>query len=359
MANPLENMLLLQYLSGAGQDIGSGNAIGTNVNAITQQNIQSRNFMKLLQKMLSGQGVPEGGKMTMDSKGTKIEVPSSAGNPLAGSVGLTQGSQDPMAQGKPLSGASPQASQAPLYNPNMSNFLNPSASPLGISGADLAGLTPDNISQALQFKFGQEAFQQKKLTDAADLIYKSALTQRALTPAPAKDDRTTAVKNYEFYANQQKSLGKTPKSFEAWDKDTRTGHEKDYDRYRAEGGELDFHSWLRDITALSGGIDLDEYRKRKEITADVDAEKYFTDPKGLAQDVDKYVNSEEVQNKLFQLSDDPTKRNRQTILEKDKFITSKITSAGGKITGTEMDGRVRVYKVKWPNGKTGEVRYEF
>ena len=296
MANPLDNMLLLQYLAGAGQDIGSGNAVGTNVNAITQQNIQSRNFMKLLQKMLSGQGVPEGGKMTMDSKGTKIEVPSSAGNPLAGSVGLDKGGGfDPLARSAEGGGTPVNiSSQTPSSNSNMGNFLNPSASPLDISGADLAGLTPGDISQALQFKFGQEAFQQKKLSDAGDLIYKSALTQRALAPDTVKDDRTTAVKNYEFYTNQQKASGKSAKSFEDWDKDARTSHEKDYDRYKSEGGELNFHSWLRDITALSGGIDLDEYRKRKEVSADVDAEKYFTDPKGLAQDVDKYVNSEAV-----------------------------------------------------------------
>jgi hypothetical protein len=69
----LQNKLFLQYLAGAGQDIGSGNPIGTNVNAITQQNIQSQNYMKLLQQMLGG-GIP-GGKLTADDKGLKFDIP--------------------------------------------------------------------------------------------------------------------------------------------------------------------------------------------------------------------------------------------------------------------------------------------
>lgn len=77
LTNLLQNKLFLQYLAGAGADISAGNPLMTNVNAITQQNIQSQNFMKLLQNMLGGE-IPEGGKMTMDSKGMKMDIPSSA-----------------------------------------------------------------------------------------------------------------------------------------------------------------------------------------------------------------------------------------------------------------------------------------
>jgi len=49
------------------------------------------------------------------------------------------------------------------------NPLNPSFSP-AMSGADLAGLSPEMISQALQFKFGQDQFEQKKLGDTRDYM---------------------------------------------------------------------------------------------------------------------------------------------------------------------------------------------
>lgn len=337
MANPLENMLLLQYLSGAGQDIRAGNPLGTNVNAITQQNIASRNFMKMLQKMLGGE-VPEGGKITTDAKGTKIEVPKTMG-----SVGLAAGSQDPMAQAQPL---------------NIGNYLNPSSSPLDISGADLAGLTPESISQALQFKFMGEELEQTKLSDAADLLYKSALTQRALTPTPTKP--TAAIQNYEYYVNQQRALGKTPKTIDEWDRDTRTAYEKHYQRYKDEGGELGWHEWLRDITALGGGLDIGEFTRRREVTADVSAEKYFTDPKGMIADIDKYISSEEVQNRLFQYADDERKMQVETVRAKEKYITSKISGAGGKIVKAEVDTDTGefIYTVKFPSGNTRVLRYK-
>jgi len=86
LSNLFQNKLFLQYLAGAGQDIASGEAIGTNVNAITQKAIAAQNYpkqqayyLKLLSEMLRGK-VPEGGKVVTDSKGVKIDVPASALN---------------------------------------------------------------------------------------------------------------------------------------------------------------------------------------------------------------------------------------------------------------------------------------
>ena len=85
MANGIQDMfsnpLFLQYLSAAGQDISAGGPIGQNVGRVTEQNIAARSQAKLqnqyltaLGKMLSGD-IPEGGKVTMDNKGLKIDVP--------------------------------------------------------------------------------------------------------------------------------------------------------------------------------------------------------------------------------------------------------------------------------------------
>ena len=57
----------------------------------------------------------------------------------------------------------------------------------------------------------------------------------------------------------------------------------------------------------------------------------FTDRSGdinmLDPDVDRYINTEEVQNRLFAM--EPDKRERETIREKEKFIVGRITAAGG------------------------------
>ena len=70
MPNLLENRLLMQYLSAAGQDIGAGKPIGTNVDVVTQQNIRAQSYVELLSKMLSG-----GAKMTLDKENISIKGP--------------------------------------------------------------------------------------------------------------------------------------------------------------------------------------------------------------------------------------------------------------------------------------------
>ncbi len=74
-----QNKLFLQMLAAAGQDIGSGNAIGTNVNATTNQAITAQNFSKMLSQVLG-----QGGKATIDKKQTKINMPTSMLGDLGG-----------------------------------------------------------------------------------------------------------------------------------------------------------------------------------------------------------------------------------------------------------------------------------
>ena len=96
----LENKLFLQYLAGAGADISAGNPIGQNVNAITQQNIQSQNFAKMLAKMM-GKGID----FKSDEKGL-VTIKGEPGNVLGGdgselgNLGMAQeGSQQPGGSG--------------------------------------------------------------------------------------------------------------------------------------------------------------------------------------------------------------------------------------------------------------------
>jgi len=245
MPNPLENLLLLQYLSGAGSAISAGQPIGPAVNEVTQQNISARNYMKILQRMLGG-SFQEGEKMTMDSKGMKINVPSQ-------SVNVSPNAQDPTTQARAGSlvqsptqtGISPQQLQQLMAMFLMmggggAGGINPSSSPLGnLSGADLAGLTPQDISQALRLKLGSEALEQQKRTDLVDMMYKSALMRKALVPGEADARDLPFVKGvpgygdltlrqysalapkdreYASYVLATRELGREPMSKSDWEK---------------------------------------------------------------------------------------------------------------------------------------------
>ena len=95
--NPFENKLLLQYMSGAGAAMSAGEPIGPALNQITQQNISTQNFMKMLQKMMGGE-IPQGGKITMDEKGMSMNIPKSALSALGGTA-KQEGSQLPGGSG--------------------------------------------------------------------------------------------------------------------------------------------------------------------------------------------------------------------------------------------------------------------
>jgi len=78
------NKLFLQYLTAGGSDLLSGNPFGTNVNAVTNQNIASQNFMKLMQQLLSGDET----KATIGKDGMKLQLPAAA---LTGGAGAGVG----------------------------------------------------------------------------------------------------------------------------------------------------------------------------------------------------------------------------------------------------------------------------
>ena len=86
LSNLMQNKLFLQYLTGASADIGSGNPIGQNVNAITQQAITAQNFSKLLSEVLG-----KGGKAVIDKDNTKLDMPTSLlGNLSGGTAGMRE-----------------------------------------------------------------------------------------------------------------------------------------------------------------------------------------------------------------------------------------------------------------------------
>jgi len=181
LSDLFQNKLFLQYLSGAGAAIGSGKNIAEGLNPITQQNISSQNYMKLLKKMLEG-NIPDGGKMTMDKDGLSMKIPSSALNLEGGGVASENREYLSRAKG---------------------TFINPSSSPLDVSSADLAGLTTRDISQALSGALGIKEIEQKKVSSEREFEWralvdiwkatedrrKAALEERRVKVAESAEER--------------------------------------------------------------------------------------------------------------------------------------------------------------------------
>ncbi|MBU2249231.1 MAG: hypothetical protein KKD77_20960 [Gammaproteobacteria bacterium] len=398
MASPLENNLFLSFLSGAGASLAGPESAAVGINSMNQQYFGAKSkatlqdkYMKMLQAMLGGQTtsypamfgelIKGGGKMTMDKDGFSLKAPKEALN-----IG---GEESKIGIGSGSGGTSPNLSTTSPEMKDLMSLLNPSEAQQGISGADLAGLTSQDVSQALAGALSVEGLRQEtasgiaaralkarelasgeRLTDAQ--IKKLEAETSELTPsitipgtdigltrkqyiewwkAATKDERTAAIKNYE-YAQNKGYKG----SFEQFQDAASTTHQKDYAKAKAEGYEKDFNTWMLEM-AKAGAINLGDIVERKKATEDIEAQKYFTSPKGLTQDVSKYLNTEEVQNELFRYSNDPAKLGLEKTKKTITFVEGKITGAGGSITDVQWKGDTMVWVVTWPNGETSEVKY--
>lgn len=276
-ADFLTNPMALNFLANAGQDMIAGGGFGNNLASAVKQSIATESFAKLAAKMLGGD-IPMGGKMEMTDTGMKLTIPKVA-NQVGSGQPQTPPSlnvpQMPAVGGQTVAEGTPAAPAVPNNMMQMlgSSFLNPSSSPLGnLSPSDLAGLTPQDLSQLMQFKMAQDAAAQKSVTDAADLQLKQAqidLAYGELAAKISKDDRPAAIQQYEYYVNQQLANGQPVKSIADWDKDNKTSHQREYEQAKAEGYNGTFYEYTKEMTSLSGGLDLGEKRQVEEMKDDV------------------------------------------------------------------------------------------
>ena len=373
MENLLQNKMFLQYLAAAGQDIGSGNAIGTNVNQATQQNISAQNYMKILQKMLGGQ-VPEGGKMVTDSKGMKLDIPHTAlsGGFLTDDMSMT-----------PDQSLAPAASPAPASQPKGGiDFTNPFASSQSeISPSDLAGLTTQDISGALSGAMSVEAMKQKKVTDVADMMYKQKMMsyydslidknkagEPLDQPFPIEVPGIGGVSIRQWNAltkDQQEYAGYVFKAKQLGDEDIMNEREfkllEPTERENFLRAAMDDPDLMRAARGLarSGAtrISLGEKLEEVKAKAGLKGQTYFKDPK-WTNDLDKHISSEDVQNELFQLEEGDVKDTKKAEY-KVEFIENKITAGGGSVQDVKWDddGTTMIWTVKWPSGDVEEIRY--
>lgn len=160
MGNLFKNPLFLQLLSAGGASLASGK-IDPLAGAV-QQNISSQNYWKVLKKMFAGD-IPEGGKIVQTDTGMQIHLPKIEGGatPTTSSSGGDEGANDLLGTLKGMLSGGPVG-----FQPSQS-----------ISASDLAGVTPEMLSQMFGMKvntaMAQEEMRNRKMADIADIFYKN------------------------------------------------------------------------------------------------------------------------------------------------------------------------------------------
>lgn len=362
LSNLFKNKMFLQMLAASGQGIAAGEGVGPRLGGVVQQNIaaqsyakQQDRYLKILQSMLAGEQIPEGGKLTMDSKGMSISVPKLAME--AGGEISTGGAGG--------GGVGPGAG----LSSEVMKIINPSLGLLGdISAADLAGLTPQDLQSALSSAMGIEALKR-------DIPYKQALTEeararteagRAIFTIPGtdvkltskqwldwyktstKDERTAAIKNYE-YAQAQGFEG----SFEQFQDAASTSKQKDYEAAVRGGYKGSFNEWMLQM-AKAGATTIVDFIGRKKAISALEGQFYFDDPKWTT-DLSRHMSSEDVQNAIFQSETPDQIRAEESV----KFIENKIIGGGGTIEDVKFsdDGKTMIWTVRWPSGDVETIKH--
>ena len=408
----LNNNLLLYFLAGAGRGIGGQGSVGDVLGQGVQQQIGAESqskvnaqYMKMLQGMLAG-----GGKITMDKENVNIKAP-------VGALNNNSGGQTPSMS----SGTSALATSTNpgigggdwMKDFNMGGALNPSNSPSDVMSANLAGLennsqaqvesadiqpipremlvglTPENVSQALGGAVSVNNLRESKISEVANRILKTreldmleserkaelqlknlkearewqTLMRESPLEVPGLGKMTfdnwkeldAPTKSYSYYAFDAKNRGEEVMSFNDWKQ--QSPPESIYEIYELAEKDPKFKEFFfRQKEAGATRISTGEIVDRKKLTDEVDIKNYFRTK--LPEDVDKFISSKETRRDLIQYTE-PKEKTKQTMLAKDKFIRGKIVSTGGDIMDIVTEGRTRVYKVKWKDGSTDEVRYAF
>ena len=234
-------LMMMQMLSAAGQDIGAGNPIGANVNAVTQQNVKNEAFKTMMQELMAG-NVP-GSSTTVDDKGTKIQL-APAGKAESGLTGAGIGTQqNSMLAGmlsSMLGGGTSESAPFPSSLPSSSGGIDWSKIPT-------AGLTPETMLAGMKMAQSLKPVQMTA-KDLADLNYKRQLTaeSKAREGQIGVEAATKEQQNYEYavengYKGTFNAFINQPNSFD------------EYSRAKDGGYEGTYPEWLTKMSALTKG----------------------------------------------------------------------------------------------------------
>jgi hypothetical protein len=339
-----------------------------------------------MRDMLSG-NIKEGGKIVHTDTGTQIHIPrehltgSAAGEAAEAGVSPTTP--------KTTGSASVSGSDINGTQPNMLGNVNPFASSQPFSASDLAGLTPELMTEAFKTAMGESELRNKSINDIIENQLKQAqigniqseIRTREAPPEHPEREETEIIKNFRFYQSQggklpfdeyQRSVREEgqrgPSSIDEYEYAKKNGYKgsymdfmdkrqrsqneptsiREYEYAKKQGFKGSYQDWT---TGLAVG---------KKAAVDTQASRdYFSSGK-LKQDVDKHLASAGVKQALISAGlPGSTEYNRAARNETIKYIEGEIATRKGEIVGVRREGNTGVWIVQFPNSAaTDEVKYE-
>lgn len=231
--------LLMQYLSNAGSAMGQGQNIAPALNEVTQQALGAQSKAKMIQqfaKMLQGE-YPEGSKWSTDAKGDTLTIPKS----LMTEGGEVEAGTGNVSEAVPKEGVKELINNIKASGSGGMGAANPFViGQLGeIDMSNLAGLSSQDISQALSDAGGAASLRQQSINSVTDRMYKRALTQQVMQSmlpegaeqpfvqsVPGYGDLTldeykalpTSDREYVSHVLASREIGEEPMSREEFDK---------------------------------------------------------------------------------------------------------------------------------------------
>jgi len=356
--------MIAQYLAAAGEDIGAGRPLGSATNRATMQNIQSQNYVKMLKGLLAG-----GGKIAANAQDITIKAPIGAfnqqssdpeGAAMSAPANMAQiGSVQPQAQGQPKPPTQDQSTELmSLFLGGAAGNANPTSSPLGnISAADLAGLTTQDISQAMHMKLGQDEMSRREALDIArEKFARDRMALETIKAIKSGEGKTNTIKEYEYAVQHGYD-----RSFNEFKNVSSSAGIEDYNLAKSQGYKGTYLEWklkLANAAKSSVNVNLGEKMAIKEAEADVKDSRYYTDPNsGVGADLDKHLQRKDIRDTLFQYDPNSVEYKKAKAEEVEKFYEQRFKSGGVKVVERRVEGNDFVWKVKLPNGKVKEVRH--
>jgi hypothetical protein len=359
--------MIAQYLAAAGEDIGAGRPIGAAVGKVTSQQIQNQNYVKMLQKLLAG-----GGKIQADSQNVTIKAPvgafgqnQQASDPVGATMSAPKnlfqiGSEQPPTQSQPTQ--QPVQSQSTSI---MSALLggaadtpNPSSSPLGnISAADLAGLTTQDISQALHFKTTQDEMDRRnQLDEVRERLALRKLELDTMRAIAKGDEKTAGIKEYE-YAVRNGYTG----TFTEFKNTSSSAGIEDYNKAVSQGYKGSYLDWKLKLASAGRSnvtVNVEGKKELAQVLQDVKDSRYFTDPaSGIGADFGKHLETRGVRQNLLKYDPKSNEYVGAKAEEAEKFYEQKFKQGGAQVLERRVEGRDLIWKVKFPDGTVKEIRY--
>lgn len=332
IGNVLQNKLLLQYLSGVGGAMSAGQPVGPAMNAITQQNIQSQNMMKLMSRLLG----PDGTKATFSNAGMNLTVPSAdVSKSLQGTEpgGVVEGMAAPLVTPPPsptpvVSAPAPVTSASSVGGGSVAPNPFAGASNLDLSPSDLAGLTPQDISVALGMKMNMENVRSEIKARENKAINPEDMTFPVLVPSIGSVSLrqwSALPKKQQEYAAYVHSANQSPnaKILTAQEFDSQFNPTERENFLRAAIKDPKLMAAAERLAKAGATTIGGEVEKKKAMNA-VEAENYFSSGE-FNKDLDKKVNTFR-EKELWQARD----TNGKLVEEKDRpraIADFKVTQA--------------------------------